>query len=167
MASWYCLWLFKCLWILHAILLLKIFAKSSQLERHGGWLLVRADLQLVDPYFGHVSLPWASWSLCNTGKHIVSKLKILALWESFTYWCAYSNCTKLYWQPNPLQAIVAFFPNYEDMGLHQHSKFIQQLLAIDFIKDLIGEPLDFPSCPGYIVWYTSPDSPFQPLVQSL
>ena len=42
----------------HAMLLLKIFAKSCpQLDRHGGWLFVRVDLQLVYPHFWHVSLP--------------------------------------------------------------------------------------------------------------
>ena len=49
--------------------------------------------------------------------------------------------------PNPHQAIVAFFPNYEDMVLHQLSQFKQQLLD----NDLTWEPVDFPSCPGYIV----------------
>ena len=63
--------------------------------------------------------------------------------------------------------MVAFFPNHEGMVLHHLSQFKKQLLVTDLTNDLIGEPLDFPSCSRYIVWFTSPDSPFQPLVQSI
>ena len=53
----YVSWFFKCAWIFHPKLLLEIFGKSCpQLHRHGGWLCVRADLELGHPYFCHVPL---------------------------------------------------------------------------------------------------------------
>ena len=79
---WYCLWLFKCLWILCAILLLKIFANSPHNWKGmvGGFLSGQIFNWLTLILVMSLCHSQASWSLCNKGKDIVSRLLILAVW---------------------------------------------------------------------------------------